>query len=343
MAESVPENDEFLQIALAAHEAVKQQGASEATATTQAEPPKEEQPKVAESAAGNDGTKPVEAEKTAEAKVEAKAEEKKTDWKAAAAAERAKRAAKEQAKRLPTLEAENAAIRAELQRYKELESLKESDPLQAAEKFGLNYDRLTQEYIKSIEKNPNQPPPQVRALDQGVQKMSERIERLERELASERSQKAVDTFISGVKSVLAAKADEFELTKTADEGPELVKQISMLHWQQTARFSPDGRLLAAGEEMPIEEACRLAEKYFEQRQLKRFAETKKFQAMLKKDAPAPKKEEAPAPTPTAKAAPASSATLSQQLRQGGGEQTNFSGEWEELAALAKKLEAQQGN
>lgn len=338
MAESVLENDEFLQVALAAHEAAKQQETPEALQAAPPEHAKEEQPKTAEPAAGDNGVKLVEDENSSETMAEDKSEEKKPDWKAAVAASRAKRSAKEQTKQQNAqLQSEVSAIRSELQRYKDLEILKESDPLQAAEKFGLNYDRLTQEYIKTLEKNPNLPPPHIRALDQNFQRVQERVELLEKELATERSQKAVNVFISDVKNMLATKADEFELTKTAEEGPELVKQIAILHWQQTAKFDQSGKLLSPGEEMPIEEACRLAEKYFENQQLKRFAETKKFKALLKPE-PAPKTPVVPPPKPLT-----STATLSQQLRQGGGEQTNFSGEWDELAALAKKLETQLGN
>jgi hypothetical protein len=91
-----------------------------------------------------------------------------------------------------------------------------------------------------------------------------------------------------------------------------------------------GRPTKQGETLPVEEACKLAEEYFEKQQLKRFAETKKFKALAKPEPTKPPEKKTEA------------VTLSQGMRQGG-VQPSFSGEFEELAALARKLEAQQGN
>lgn len=352
MPEGVPENDEFLQIALAAHESITKEAAAK-PAEAPPEPAAPVEPQAAEPAAtGDDGKQPVAEAKPVETPPEPKPEPKRTDWKAAAANERARQAAKSQERsRLAQLEAEAAQLRAEVQRSRELDELAKTDPIAAAEKRGFSYDRLTQAYVKSLEANPNQPPPVVQQLDQKFQSVDERVARLERALAAKDEQLAIATFESKVSATLAAKAEEFELTKAAgDDGTSLVKNIAQQHWVQTATWKLDAYgnkatdergnwiLLAPGETLPTEEACKLAEAYFEQQQLKRFAETKKFRALVKTETP-PKKDE---PQPT-KPAAASTATLSNQLRQGGGEAQSFSGEWEELAALTKRLAAQQGN
>lgn len=303
----------------------------------QAEQPKSETPAAEKPAAEQEVTAKTEPE--AEKTEEPKPEPKKTDWKAAAAAERQKQAARSAAKTQQSeIQAKLAAAERELAGFRAIKAKAESDPLAAAEEFGLNYERLTKEYIKTLEQNPNQPqvPAEVKQALQKFQEVQGEIHTLREQLAEERRLKVVSGFQADVQSILAAKGDEFELTKTAEEGPALVQAIVAERWKQTAEFNSAGQLIKDGETMATEEACKLAEEYFEGKQLKRFAETKKFKALAGQKPPEVKKPEEKKSSPVT--------TISQSLRQGGIEHMgSFGNETEELVALVNKHLATPGN
>lgn len=330
------DEEEFAQLAAAAiaeaskTEAPAPEPAPPAETTTTTEtPPAEEKPAQTETKTED---KPADAAPPA-------ADKPKTDWKAAAAAERAKQAARAKAREQQTnATRELEATKAELARYKAIEAKRETDPLAAAEEFGLSYDKLTKHYIKTLDKKPEQPAPEmpaeVKSAVENFHRLEAEITGLKAQLAQEQRAKVLGAFESEIESTLKAKADDFELTKAADEdGRNLVKAIVGAHWRKTATLDSQGKLVKPGEDLPIEEACKLAEEYFERKQLQRFAQTKKFKA-LAETKPPPKVEEKKT----------TAATLSQSLRQGGGEVAqSFGDETAELLAMVKRLEAQQGN
>lgn len=331
------DEEEFAQIAMAAIEASKAEATPAEAPPPEAPAPTEpETPKQPEAGAGAGQAAEPAAEVKTETPAEPTKEAPKQDWKAAAAAERAKQAARAKAR-----EDQNSARReleiakAKLARYEAIEAKKETDPLAAAEEFGLNYDRLTKEYIKTLDKNPNQPPPEDKRRDEIFQRLEAKIQNLESKLAMKDRQQVLSAFEQEVETTLKTKADEFELTRTAeDDGRNLVKAIVGAHWRKTAVLDEQGRVIKPGEDLPTEEACKLAEEYFERKQLKRWAETKKFKALATPKPPPKPEEKKPA-----------TATLSASLRQGGGEHSSVSygDETSELLAMVKRLEAQQGN
>lgn len=302
-----------------------------AAETTPTEPAKTDQPKAGTEEAGKGDGKPSEViAKKEDNPPPPKEDRPKTDWRAAAAAERQKQRDRQNGRNQTVqLQQQLQQAQAEMARWREIEELKTSDPLAAAEKAGFSYDTLTKKYIESLEKNPAQTAPEVKTLIQNFHQLEGMVQGLQEELREERRQKVVSGFDSEVQSLLQAKGDEFELTRTAKEGPTLVRAIVAAHWSKTVVRDDKGRILEDGETMPTEEACRKAEEYFEQQQLGQFIKTKKF-AALARPPEAPKVEEKKS----------TSGTLTQGLLRGGGETQTFSGEFEELAALARRLEAQ---
>ncbi len=324
----MPEQDDFMQIALSVVEATKTEGAA-ATETPPSEPKTEIEPQSGADGAG----KGIEPEKVVVADEKPAEEPKKPDWKAAASAERQKRASREANRSQATaLTAELEQYKAKLARYEAIEARKATDPLGAAEEFGLNYDTLTKKYIESLEQNPAQATPEVKTLIQNFHTLKDQVLGLQQELLNERRQKIVGDFEAGVKSLIQSKGDEFELLSTAKEGPALVKAIVAAHWKDTAEYDSQGNVTRNGETMSTEVACKKAEAFFEEEQLKRFAGTKKFKALA---GPSEKKPEPQKP--------AGANTLNSSMLRGGGESISFVGELDELASLAKRLESQQGN
>lgn len=292
--------------------------------TTPAEVPPADTPKVESEAA-----KEPEAKPEVEAKEEEKPAEKQPDWKKAAQAEKAKREAKQASKANEAkLAAQLQAVQAKLARFEAIEAKRETDPLAAAEEFGLSYDKLTKQYIKTLEDKPDGPPPEVKHLTEKIQHI-ENLLNQQQETINQRAQaEAIQSFQAEVRKVLEAKGDDFELVKAARQGPDLVREIVAAHYRATAKFDTSGRLVEAGELMPTEDACKLAEKYLDE-DLGQFKGTKKFSGKV-----AAKAEEKPAPKkPDAQ-------TLTQDLRQGGTKSEPHGDEVEQLLAMKKVLEAQ---
>lgn len=275
-----------------------------------------------------------EAEAKSEPEPEKKPEEKQPDWKKAALAEKAKREAKQASKTNEAKQsAELQAVKAELARFKAIEAKRETDPLGAAEEFGLSYDKLTKQYIKTLEDNPNAPAPEVKQLTDKIQHIENLLQQQQAAIEQRAQAEAVQSFQAEVKKVIEAKGDDFELVKAARQGPDLVREIVAAHYRATSKFDTSGRLVEAGEIMPTEDACALAEKYLEE-DLGQFKGTKKFSGKREEPKPAPvKKPDAP--------------TLNQDMRQGGTKSEPHGDEVEQLLAMKKVLEAQlnatQGN
>ena len=310
-----------------------------AQATAPAEAPAAETPTEPAKVESEPVKEPEPAKPEVEAKPEPEAEKKtedkpQPDWKKAAAAEKAKREAKQAAKANEAkLAAQLKSVEAELARFKAIEAKRETDPLAAAEEFGLSYDKLTKQYIKTLETNPNAPPPEVKQLTDKIQHIENLLQQQQAAFEQRAQAEAVQTFQAEVKRVLEAKGDDFELVKAARQGPDLVREIVSAHFRETAKFDTSGRLVEAGEIMPTEDACALAEKYLEE-DLGQFKGTKKFSGKREEPKPAPaKKPDAP--------------TLNQDMRQGGTKSEPHGDEVEQLLALKKVLESQlnatQGN
>lgn len=247
------------------------------------------------------------------------------DWKRAAELERQKRAAKNASKANELrLSAQLAEMQNKLARYEAIEAKKATDPLGAAEEFGLSYDAMTKEYIKTLEKNPEQPDAQTKSLIQKIQRIEGLLEQQQQTIAQRAQSEAIQSFQSEVKKVIEASSEEFELVKTARQGPDLVREIVAAHYRATATFDKQGNIISAGELMPTEQACKLAEKYLEE-DLSQFKGTKKFGGKVE------------APKPVAKPA---TPTLSQDMRQGGVKPEPHGDEVEQLLTLKKTLEAQ---
>lgn len=280
-------------------------------------------------------TEPVkqEVEVKPEPEPEKKPDDKQPDWKKAALAEKAKREAKQSSKANEArLSAQLNAVQTELARFKAIEAKRETDPLAAAEEFGLSYDKLTKQYIKTLEQNPNAPAPEVKHLTDKIQHIENLLQQQQEKIDQRAQAEAVQSFQADVKKVIEAKGDEFELIKAARQGPDLVREIVAAHYRATSKFDTSGRLVEAGELMPTEDACALAEKYLED-DLGQFKGTKKFSGKREEPKPVVKKPDAP--------------TLNQDMRQGGTKSEPHGDEVEQLLAMKKVLEAQlnatQGN
>lgn len=257
-------------------------------------------------------------------------EEVKPDWKKAAAVEKAKRLASQNHKaNADKLQTKLQQVEHELARFKSIEAKRDTDPLAAAAEFGLDYNKLTKEYIKTLE-TPNQQETEVGKLTQKIQHVESLLQQQQDSIDRRAQAEAIQSFNADVKKVLETKADDFELVKTAKQGPDLVREIVAAHYRATATFDRAGNLIGAGELMPTEKACQLAEKYLEE-DLSQFKATKKFGGKV---------EAKPVVKP---AAP----TLSQDMRQGGTKTEPHGDEVEQLLLLKKTLEAQlnasQGN
>jgi len=277
------------------------------------------------------------------AAVEAKPEEKKQEetkeeepaWKKVVAAEKAKREAKRAAQQGDAaLKAQLEAVTSKLAKYEALEKKKEVDPLGAMEEFGIPYDRATKEYIKSLEKNPNQPAPEVQALSQKIQQLETAIAQQRKEDERKAQAEAVKSFQADISKVLETKASDFELVSKHPQGVELVREIVAAHYRETATFDRAGNLVAPGEIMATEEACARAEGWLDDF-LGKFKGTRKFATgeVKAKVEDKPKKAETP--------------TISQDMRQGGTKQEPHGSEVEQLLlmkqALESQLNASQGN
>lgn len=272
-------------------------------------------------------------------KEEPKPEEKKDDepaWKKLVAAEKAKREAKRAAGQGDAaLKAKLDAVEAKLAKYEALEKKKETDPLGALEDFGISYDRATKEYIKTLEKNPNQPAPEVTALSQKIQQLETAIQEQRREIANKAQAEAVQSFNAEIGKVLETKGSDFELVRKHPQGVDLVREIVGKHFRDTAVFDKSGNMVAPGELMAPEEACARAQGWLDEF-LDNFKGTQKFvssSVAAKPEEPKTKKVETP--------------TISQDMRQGGTKPEPHGDEIEQLLLMKKNLESQlnanQGN
>jgi len=340
----VSEHDEFVALVQAT---IKSEQQTSPAPAAPPEPTTTNEPKAGAEAAGtgadsgNAQVAPVSTpetqkvdEKTVETTVQTQPEAPKTDWKAAAEQERQRQAQRQAKKQTDSaLASENEALRAKLARHEAIEAKKQQNYLEAAKEAGFDYDQMTKEYLRTIDKQPDSPQnDELKAAIQKIHQLEAAFTSQQKALVAEQNRKSLLEFGAEINRIVEAKADAFELLKTAEEGPELVRAIVAARWNETAKYDSAGTLIAAGELMPTEDACKLAEDYFEQKQLKRFAQTKKFLA-LAKPPEVKKPDEKPVTT-----------TLSNSMRQGGGDQIpTFGSETEELLAMIKKIEAQQGN
>jgi hypothetical protein len=265
------------------------------------------------------------------AKVEAAPEEKPPEvpaWKKAAEAEKAKRATKNAEAQL---KAKLASVESELAEWREFKTLREKDPLAAAEKAKLSYDTLTKHYIKGLESGADPKPqrdPEVSALIQKIQDVEAQLKSQQQTIAQRAQSEWEQSFKAEVKSAIEAKGDALEFVAKHPQGPDLVREIRAAHYRDTATFDDAGNIIEPGEIMPTDEACKLAEEHLD-KFLGHFKGAKKFSAA--KEVPT---------QPAAKPAPAAP-TLSQDMRQGGvTPNTPHGDEVEQLLLLKKTLEAQ---
>ncbi len=254
------------------------------------------------------------------------------DWKKAAAIERQHRESKQSNRaHSERLAAENKQLAAEIAKHKTLRERAASDPLSVMEELGLSYDAATKAYIKTLEQDPAKPDPTTANLIQKLQQLETKIAQQEQTMEQRQTAEIIRGFEAEVSGLLSAKADDFELVRTAEGGGlALVKEIVGAHWRETAPKDANGRIIGNGETMPTEEACKLAEKFFQKEQIDRFAKTKKFAAAIAANT-APAKVEKPTST-----------TLTQDMRQGGAPPQPLSDENAELMRMYKQLESQLG-
>ncbi len=299
------------------------------TAATENEPAKSDTSKNE-----SETVKATNSESTEIEKKEEQETKQQPDWKKAAAAEKAKREARQASKSNELkLQQRLQQVEHELNRYKSIEAKKDTDPLAAAEEFGLNYDRLTKEYIKTLDKNPESNQNQeVKNLVQKIQHIEGLLTQQQQVIEQRAQAEAIQSFNADVKKILETKGEEFEYVRTDPQGLDLVREIVAAHFRATSTFDRSGNIISAGELMPTEHACKLAEKHLDD-YLGRFKGTKKLGL---------KTEQVKTTKPPEKP------TLSQDMRTGGTKpNTPHGDEIEQLLLLKKTLEAQlnanQGN
>jgi archaellum component FlaC len=216
------------------------------------------------------------------------------DWKQAAAKERERRAKVAQVKaENARLQQELQAAQAEQQRLQRVRERLNAGDIDALQELGTDYDNLTGAYIraqdKSVKEAPNPVTQELEQLRQTVQSMKAEIEATKQEAA----QRELQNFYTEIE--VAAGKHDLELLKIADNGRQLVAALFV----EAAK---------AQQPMTVEDACRRAEEFLQQREttrLEKLKSTKKFQSLLGKEAPKPN----PAP------AKADSATLTPDLRR----------------------------
>jgi hypothetical protein len=310
-------------------EAAFQEFATAAMAQAAGTAPELVAPAPAETPAAEPAAEPAKEAPATEAKEPepAKPEEKKEEipaWKKAAEAERAKRASKSNETKL---QARLAAVEAELGKYKAFEAKKETDPLSAAAEMGLDYERLTKEYIKTLDKDSGpKVDPEVQKLYQKIQQVEGLLKQQQQAIEQRGQAEAVQAFNAELKSELETKGDALEYVKSDPQGPSLVWEIRVAHYRETAPKDASGNIIGPGEIMSVGDACELAEKHLE-KYLGNFKNAKKLTGKVE------------APKPAAK--PAATPTLSQDMRQQSETKSAPHGdEIEQLLALKKTLEAQ---
>ncbi len=202
-------------------------------------------------------TEPVEEPKREDQKAEEPKQEAKTEEPAKPkVSERLRkfREASEQEKSRAQSRKEQEAIakeRAELEELRAFRRRFSEDPVDALEKAGVSYNKLTDEYVKRLENNPGDP--KLTALEKKLQDLEAQLTSSQQAARQQQEAAAVQKFENDVR-VEAAKSGHVFLDAFGDEGVQIAKNLTHDFYQR------HGELLTPAEAAEVAEEY-LAERY----------------------------------------------------------------------------------
>lgn len=170
-------------------------------------------------------------------------------------------------------------------------------PMEALKELGFTYADITQDVLGAYEAPPVDPvdeklnpvKEQFTKEQRERERLQSELDQLKQELTNERRQKAYEAGIKAIRETVA-NADRYELISTmGEEGVELVRDTVVEYWDRYQQ------------ELSLEEAADMVEKYYEEQYVDKIASTKKLQSRVAPKAPVstpPVTKEVTAPKPT---------------------------------------------
>lgn len=146
---------------------------------------------------------------------------------------------------------ERAREQRELQELREFRKRFSEDPVDALEKAGVSYNKLTDEYVKRLENNPGDP--KLTALEKKLQDLEAQLTTSQQAARQQAEAAAVQKFENDVR-VEAAKSGHLLLDAFGDEGIQIAKNLTHDFYQR------HGELLTPAEAAEVTEEY-LAERY----------------------------------------------------------------------------------
>lgn len=200
---------------------------------------------------------------------------------------------------------------AKYQAWEEKKAKAKQKPFDYLNEAGLTYDELTQYVLNGGASQEEAPDNALRGelerLKQEIESFKESQTKEKEQQQTYAQQQAIENFKTEIKTFIDEHKDTYELIAQRDATEEIFQSIadaytlSMQEWERNGQYGPQPQ------PMPIEEAAKLLEEFYEQ-EVKRLVETNKWKS--KYGGPAPKAEEpkkGPSPTLTNQMAATSSA------------------------------------
>lgn len=151
-------------------------------------------------------------------------------------------------------QAELGRMRAELEAYREKERLLRENPIEGFQKFGLEKNKLTDAYVKDLEKSPGQD--KTALLEEELGRIKAQLTQREKDAQEERATAALSKFDNETRDFVSKENLRY-LKAEGDEGIDLVREITSQHYSAT------------GEIMDRITACKLAEEHYQEKDKKR--------------------------------------------------------------------------
>jgi hypothetical protein len=226
------------------------------------------------------------------------------------------------------LKAADERERALQEREAKLTGTKFKNPIKLLQEHGFSYQDATNAVLGGFEEAADDPidvkmRPHVEKFDKfasNTEKLQAELAELKQQLTSQRQQESMQQVVKEINSTLAD--DKFEYTRSmGEDGVDFVKEVMVEYYKANDRL------------LDYEEACQIAEDYYENEYLTRLLATKKIQSRLPKGAP----QATPSKKPEAKP------TLTNDLATGGGAIVDIDKMTKEeaIAYLSKKLQFKQ--
>jgi hypothetical protein len=151
-------------------------------------------------------------------------------------------------------QAELGRMKAELESYREKERILRENPIEGIQKFGLEKNKLTDAYVKDLEKNPGTD--KTAMLEAELGRIKAQLTQRDEEAQYEKARTALSKFDTETRDFVS-KENLLHLKAEGDDGVDLVREIVSQHHAAT------------GEIMDRLTACKLAEEHFQEKEKKR--------------------------------------------------------------------------